>query len=121
MMTMGHATDQPILVEILKTRAADFPYIGVIGSEAKAAVLRRGVLGAGVPESLLERYTCPIGLPLGTNDPAEIAVSIAAQLLQRRDHLATSSREATTPSHARVAKLNGEPSTEQPTVTHATT
>jgi xanthine dehydrogenase accessory factor len=100
MMTMGHATDQPILVEILNTRLNDFPYIGVIGSEAKAAVLRRGVLAAGVPEPLLERYTCPIGLPLGTNDPAEIAVSIAAQLLQRRDALSSAAERAKTSEDA---------------------
>jgi xanthine dehydrogenase accessory factor len=85
LMTMGHASDQPILIEILKTRPADFPYIGVIGSKAKAAALRRGVLAAGVPEELVARYCCPIGLPIGTNDPAEIAVSIAAQLLEKRD------------------------------------
>jgi len=89
MMTMGHATDQPILVEILRTRGADFPYIGVIGSEAKAAVLRRGVLAAGIPEADLSKYHCPIGLPIGSNDPAEIAVSIAAQLLEKRDALRT--------------------------------
>ena len=86
MMTMGHATDQPILVEILQS-SRQFPYVGVIGSEAKAAVLRKGVLAAGVPEALLARYHCPIGLPIGTNDPAEIAVSIAAQLLECRDRL----------------------------------
>jgi xanthine dehydrogenase accessory factor len=85
LMTMGHASDQPILIEILKTRAGDFPYIGVIGSAAKAAALRRGVLAAGVSEELVARYCCPIGLPIGTNDPAEIAVSVAGQLLQRRD------------------------------------
>ena len=85
LMTMGHASDQPILIEILKSRAGDFGYIGVIGSEAKAAALRRGVLAAGVPEERLGRYCCPIGLPIGTNDPAEIAVSVAGQLLERRD------------------------------------
>jgi xanthine dehydrogenase accessory factor len=87
MMTMGHATDQPILIEILRTRMGAFPYVGVIGSEAKAAVLRRGLLSAGIPEEALTEYCCPIGLPVGTNDPAEIAVSVAAQLLQRRDAL----------------------------------
>lgn len=90
MMTMGHATDQPILIEILRQRHGDnvLPYVGVIGSEAKAAVLRRGVLAAGVGEERLNLYCCPIGLPVGTNDPAEIAISVAGQLLQRRDALA---------------------------------
>jgi xanthine dehydrogenase accessory factor len=34
---------------------------------------------------LLEKLVCPLGLPLGGNDPAEIAVSIVAQLIERRD------------------------------------
>jgi xanthine dehydrogenase accessory factor len=84
MMTMGHSSDEPILIEILRSRP-ELPYVGVMGSEAKAAVLRRGVLAAGVPEEALPRYCCPIGLPIGTNDPAEIAVSVAGQLLERRD------------------------------------
>jgi xanthine dehydrogenase accessory factor len=83
LMTMGHASDQPILVEILKTK--EFAYLGVIGSEAKAQALRRGVLAAGLPEEALGRFLCPMGLPIGNNDPAEIALSIAAQLLERRD------------------------------------
>ena len=87
LMTMGHSSDQPILIEILKSRpASDFPYLGVIGSEAKAAALHKGLSAAGVPNSSFSRYLCPIVLPIGSNDPAEIAVSIAAQLLQRRDH-----------------------------------
>jgi xanthine dehydrogenase accessory factor len=84
-MTTGHLSDQPILIEILKTRPGDFPYVGVIGSRAKAAALRAGVLAAGVPEAAAGSYCCPIGLPIGSNDPAEIAVSVAAQLLERRD------------------------------------
>ena len=39
----------------------------------------------GVGESLLEKITCPLGLPIGGNDPHEIAISIAAQLLAARD------------------------------------
>ncbi len=101
LMTMGHATDQPILVEILKSRGtSDFPYLGVIGSEAKAAALRKGVLAAGVPEDAIGRYRCPIGLPIGTNDPAEIAVSIAAELLQVRDRLHDASGAAANGRHA---------------------
>ena len=89
LMTMGHSSDQPILIEILQTRTAaglpDFPYLGVIGSDAKAAALKRGLLAANLPESSTTRYHCPIGLPLGTNAPAEIAISIAGQLLEKRD------------------------------------
>ena len=85
LMTMGHASDRPILLEILRTREP--PYLGVIGSAAKAQRLRKDVSEAGLPAEYRDRFLCPVGLDLGTNHPGEIAVSIAAQLLQRRDEL----------------------------------
>lgn len=85
LMTMGHATDKPILLEILKTRK--FPYLGVIGSKAKAAHLKKDIIEAGLPEECQSMYHCPVGLDLGSNHPWEIAVSVAAQLIQVRDSL----------------------------------
>lgn len=82
LMTMGHTTDKPILVEILRTRA--FPYLGVIGSNAKAKRLRQDVLDAGLPEEATRAFFCPVGLEIGSNHPHEIAISIAAQMLQIR-------------------------------------
>jgi xanthine dehydrogenase accessory factor len=87
LMTMGHATDWPILQEILKTRS--FPYLGVIGSQAKAARLRKAVIEAGLPDEAAQRFYCPIGLDLGNNHPQEIAISVVAQLLQERDRWLT--------------------------------
>ncbi len=83
LMTMGHATDLPILVRALHTR--HFPYLGVIGSKSKAAVLRRDLAAAGLSEELLHAFHCPVGLDIGTNHPFEIAVSIVAQMIQVRD------------------------------------
>lgn len=85
LMTMGHTTDLPILLEILKTKK--FPYLGVIGSKAKAARLKKDVEEAGLPRSCKEAFYCPIGLDLGTNHPHEIAISVVAQLIQERDRL----------------------------------
>jgi len=85
-MTMGHRTDRPILEEIFR-QGRQFPYLGVIGSEAKRKVLLRELAEAGIDASLASRFECPIGLPLGSNEPAEIALSVAAQLVQRRDAL----------------------------------
>src|SRR5438128_1736038 len=85
MMTMGHASDAPILIEILRTRR--FPYVGVIGSDAKANVLRRNLAEAGLPEEAKRAFHCPIGIEIGTNHPYEIAVSAIAQLIQTRDAL----------------------------------
>jgi len=83
LVTMGHSTDLPILLEILKTRS--FPYVGVIGSQAKAIRLRKDIQEAGLPAGCAEAFHCPIGLDLGSNHPQEIAISIAAQLLKERD------------------------------------
>ena len=85
-MTQGHRTDRPVLHRALATR--DFPFIGVIGSDAKAAVLRRELLAEGLAPELVEKFHCPVGLDFGTNHPHEIALSIAAQLLTERDRLA---------------------------------
>ncbi len=84
-MTMGHATDRPILRRALTER--NFPFIGVIGSDSKADILRRELAADGVPPGLTSRFNCPIGLDFGTNNPHEIAISIAAQLLTERDRV----------------------------------
>lgn len=93
LMTMGHTTDKPILIEILRTRT--FPYIGVIGSDAKANILHRDLREAGLPEDVHARFVCPIGLDLGTSHPYEIAVSVIGQLIQVRDGLKGEGRRLT--------------------------
>lgn len=83
-MTMGHGTDRPILEEIFRQHR-NFPYLGVIGSKSKRALLTRELLAAGVTQEQVSSFYCPIGLPLGSNQPCEIAVSVVAQLLEQRD------------------------------------
>jgi xanthine dehydrogenase accessory factor len=82
-MTRGHSSDFPVLQEIY-SQQHPFRFVGVIGSRAKAAVLRKELLAAGIEEAKIQ-FQCPVGLPIGSNHPGEIAVSIAAQLLQVRD------------------------------------
>lgn len=82
-MTMGHAKDVPILKEALLNKK--FPFLGVIGSKSKRNAMTKELVEMGVSHSLLDRLICPIGEPIGTNDPAEIAISITAQLLKYRD------------------------------------
>jgi xanthine dehydrogenase accessory factor len=85
-MTQGHATDLPIVRRLLQDGRARF--IGVIGSEPKARTMRGALLKEGFAQESVDAIRCPLGLPIGTNMPAEIAVSIAAQLLQLRDGVA---------------------------------
>jgi len=85
LMSMGHSTDKPVLLEILRTRK--FPYVGVIGSKAKAVRLKKDVIEAGLSPELNSTYHCPIGLAIGSNHPWEIAVSVVAQLIAERDRI----------------------------------
>lgn len=59
-------------------------YIGVIGSSRKREVLHQTLGAEGYGPEALSRVTIPVGLPLGGDTPAEIAVSIVAQLIQVR-------------------------------------
>jgi xanthine dehydrogenase accessory factor len=83
-MTMGHAHDVPILFEIAKLAPA-CPYVGVIGSDVKGIKIKKELTDLGVDKSFIEKLRVPMGLPLGSNHPYEIAISIAAELLQVRD------------------------------------
>jgi xanthine dehydrogenase accessory factor len=82
-ISKGHSTDRPVLREVLR-RFPDVPFLGVIGSASKRAVLLRELREDGLTPESLEKIICPLGLPIGGNDPAEIAVSIAAQVLSLR-------------------------------------
>ena len=84
-MTKGHTTDRPILQRALAER--NFPFIGVIGSEAKATILRRELEAGGLTPERAAQFHYPVGLDFGSNHPHEIALSIAAQLLSERDRL----------------------------------
>ena len=81
-MTRGHAFDTVVQSQILPLRPY---YVGVIGSRAKAAGVRRQLIeNYGVSEADCDIVTTPIGLDIGAETPAEIAISIAAQLIAVR-------------------------------------
>lgn len=82
-MTRGHATDLPVLEALLKRGTA--PYIGAIGSAVKAIKIRKDLKDLGFNDEQIARVRCPMGLMIDNrNDPAEIGISIAAELLQVR-------------------------------------
>ncbi|MGM9519355.1 MAG: XdhC family protein [Phascolarctobacterium sp.] len=80
-MTRGHVHDANCERFLLSTPV---PYIGVMGSKNKAKLARETLLAEGYTEAQLDRITTPIGLDIGSETPAEIAVSIAAQLIEVR-------------------------------------
>jgi xanthine dehydrogenase accessory factor len=80
-MTRGHKDDMIVQAQVLKTAAK---YIGVIGSRSKKAGVFAKLRDMGITDEELSRVTTPIGLSIGAETPAEIAVSIAAQLIEVR-------------------------------------
>lgn len=82
-MTRGHVHDANCERFLLKTRVH---YIGIMGSKNKARLAREALLAEGYSEAELARITTPIGIDIGSETPAEIAVSIAAQLIQVRSN-----------------------------------
>lgn len=87
-MTMGHGTDFPILQKALKER--NFAFLGVIGSKVKRVRIEKELQEAGLSASRVKDFFCPMGEPIGGNAPAEIAISIVAQMLKVRDFKAES-------------------------------
>jgi xanthine dehydrogenase accessory factor len=80
-MTPGHQADYEVLAQALRTPAK---YIGCIGSRKKVAAARERLLADGFSEEEIRRVYAPIGLPIGGETPAEVAVSVAAQLIACR-------------------------------------
>jgi xanthine dehydrogenase accessory factor len=80
-VTRGHTHD----FEALRALAArDLRYIGLIGSRAKVARIFDALQAEGMPIEGLARVHAPIGLDIGAVTPAEIAVSILAELIAVR-------------------------------------
>ena len=81
-MTRGHSGDTVVQAQVLKCRPC---YCGVIGSRHKAAGVRKVLKEEyGLTEEELNGITTPIGISIQAETPAEIAISIAAQLIAHR-------------------------------------
>lgn len=80
-VTRGHRYDLDAM-RLLVGR--DLRYLGLIGSRAKVLRLFEALRAEGAAPERLERVQAPIGLDIGAVTPAEIAVSIAAELVAAR-------------------------------------
>ena len=86
-VTRGHTHD----LDAMRALAArDLKYLGLIGSRAKVRRIYDMLLAEGMPVECLERVHAPIGLDIGAVTPAEIAVSILAELIAVRRGIDTS-------------------------------
>lgn len=80
-MTRGHKADYEVLAQTLRSGAK---YLGCIGSKKKLAICRDRLLAAGFTAEEYARVHAPIGLAIGAETPAEIAVSVTAELIAVR-------------------------------------
>jgi xanthine dehydrogenase accessory factor len=78
-VTHGHAFDTECLEAALHTRAG---YIGMIGSTIKIKHVYGVLMKKGIKKSALKKVHAPIGLEIGAETPEEIAIAIAAQLVE---------------------------------------
>jgi len=83
-MTHSHPLDHDICQQVLSRN--DFRYCGLIGSASKRRRFERLLLKQGLTDERLTRLTCPIGVAgISGKKPVEIAISVAAEIMQVRD------------------------------------
>ena len=83
-MTHDHSLDQRLCEQILKRD--DFAYFGLIGSASKRRNFETRLLRRGIDAQKFKRMTCPIGIAgITSKQPAQIAISVAAEILQVYD------------------------------------
>jgi len=82
--TRGHNHDLDAVKAALRTPAR---YVGLLGSRRKKGLLFNALKAAGYSPEDIGRVIIPVGLSIGSTTPEEIAVSIMAQIIQkRREH-----------------------------------
>lgn len=84
LVTHKHAHDQEILEYCVQQ---PFKYLGMIGSKTKVAKAFQQLRQKGVAEEKVARVHSPIGLDIGADTPAEIAIAIAAELITVRKNV----------------------------------
>ena len=82
-MTAGHKADQIILKQLVTKK---IKYIGMIGSKNKTKTIFDNLLNEGIKPEDLNKVDAPIGLSINSQTPAEIAISIAAKIIQVRNN-----------------------------------
>ncbi len=80
--TRGHNHDLDAVKAALGTRAG---YIGLLGSRRKKALFFKSLRDGGLSQDDIDRVVIPVGLDIGSRTPEEIAVSIMAQIIERRN------------------------------------
>jgi xanthine dehydrogenase accessory factor len=81
-LTYAGESDELALRTVVGSKAA---YIGMISSQSKAKGILSKLRRDGIPDDVLSRTVTPIGLDIGAETPAEIAVSTLAEIIMRKN------------------------------------
>lgn len=81
-VTRGHNHDEQALYHLAERGAR---YVGMIGSKRKIKMIFQDLLDEGISEDALKRVHAPLGIEIGSQTVAEIAVSICAELVAHRN------------------------------------
>jgi len=73
--------DLEVLQKVLRGEPA---YVGVIASRKRFDQVRETLIACGAPRAAVERVSAPAGLDIGARTPEEIALSVMAQIVERR-------------------------------------
>lgn len=79
--TSGHASDFEVLAQVLSTPPF---YVGCLGSKKKTARTKARLRESGFPSDAVDAIHMPVGIPISCETPEEIAISIAAQIVDAR-------------------------------------
>jgi xanthine dehydrogenase accessory factor len=78
-MSFGYRTDDIIIRRLLNKK---YKFIGMLGSQEKMKTLYENLLSDGFSQEQIDQVHAPIGLDIKSETAAEIAISVAAQLIQ---------------------------------------
>ncbi len=110
LVTRGHRHDEFCLRKLLNT---DARYIGMMGSRRRVRAVVDDLKAEGFPANQLERIWAPIGLDIGALTPAELAVSIMAEIValthcRSGGHLRSGSTDRGVPSTIKAMTQEAE-------------
>ncbi len=77
-VTFAHKSDEQVLEQMLPKK---IKYLGLMGSDKKIQTIFNNLKAKGVDEKLFSKVHAPVGLPINSETPAEIAISIAAEII----------------------------------------
>jgi xanthine dehydrogenase accessory factor len=77
-MTFGHQQDMQVLQALINLPLA---YLGMMASKAKRSEVFAALQSQGISQEALAKVHCPIGIPIKSHTPVEIAISIAAEII----------------------------------------